>query len=57
LTAYSDEDHVQRVWNEGFDGYLTKPADPIQIKRILEGKVELKAPLRFSGLMRSCSVG
>jgi CheY-like chemotaxis protein len=56
LTAYSDDDHVRRVWNGGFNGYLTKPADPVQIKRILEGKIEWKAPPR-SPLIKSCSSG
>jgi CheY-like chemotaxis protein len=57
LSAYSDEDHVRRVWNGGFDGYLTKPADPLLIKRILEGHADLKAPQRSAAPVRSCSIG
>jgi CheY-like chemotaxis protein len=49
LTAYSDDEHLKRVWEEGFDGYMNKPADPLQIKRILElnshAAVSMRGPI------------
>jgi CheY-like chemotaxis protein len=35
VSAYSDEAHVRRVYEAGFDEYITKPADPVEIGRML----------------------
>jgi DNA-binding response OmpR family regulator len=35
LTAFSDERHVRRVREAGFDFHLVKPADPTELERIL----------------------
>jgi CheY-like chemotaxis protein len=42
LTAYSDARHLEKLWESGFDNYLTKPADPSEIKRILDMLEEVK---------------
>jgi two-component system OmpR family response regulator len=42
LTAYSDEEHLRRVWEAGFNNYLPKPADPSEVKRMLEMLAEVK---------------
>jgi len=44
LTAYSDDEHLRRVWEEGFDGYINKPADPMQIKNILDLYANVEIP-------------
>jgi len=36
LTAYSDEEHVRRIWEVGFDYYLNKICGPGGIQRVLE---------------------
>jgi CheY-like chemotaxis protein len=36
LTAYSDSHHLRRIWEAGFDFHLTKPADPVELEKILE---------------------
>jgi CheY-like chemotaxis protein len=36
LTAYSDKNHLTRVWAAGFDFYLNKPADPLRVQSLLE---------------------
>jgi two-component system, OmpR family, response regulator len=36
LTAYSDEEHIKRIWEVGFDYYLNKICGPHGIKRVLE---------------------
>ncbi len=35
LTAYGDEAHQRRVQEAGFDRHLTKPVDPIELRRLL----------------------
>lgn len=35
LTAYSDEAHVRRAREAGFDYHVVKPADPADIERLL----------------------
>jgi CheY-like chemotaxis protein len=35
LTAFSDERHLQRARETGFDFHLVKPADPLELERIL----------------------
>ena len=35
LTAFSDERHIRRVREAGFDFHLVKPADPTELERIL----------------------
>jgi CheY-like chemotaxis protein len=42
LTAFSDETHVRRSQEAGFDFRLVKPTDPLEIKRLLEkvGKLD-----------------
>ena len=36
LTAYSDERHLRRSREAGFDFHLTKPADPSELRRLIE---------------------
>lgn len=36
LTSYSDETHVQRSQEAGFDIHLVKPTDPLEIKKLME---------------------
>jgi CheY-like chemotaxis protein len=36
LTAFSDEAHLRRAWESGFDYHFVKPADPIELWRLLE---------------------
>ena len=36
LTAYSDETHVRRSREAGFDLHLVKPTEPLEIKRLMD---------------------
>jgi CheY-like chemotaxis protein len=36
LTAYSDDEHIRKIWQVGFDYYLNKICGPIGIQRVLE---------------------
>lgn len=36
LTAYSDETHVRRSQESGFDLLLIKPTEPLEIKRLMD---------------------
>jgi CheY-like chemotaxis protein len=36
LSGYCKESDRQRSWNEGFAHHFGKPADPLQVKRLLE---------------------
>jgi CheY-like chemotaxis protein len=36
LTAFSDETHVRRSQEAGFDFRLVKPTDPLEIKRLMD---------------------
>ena len=36
MTAYSDERHVRASREAGFDFHLTKPADPSELRRLIE---------------------
>ena len=36
LTAFSDETHVRRSQEAGFDLHLVKPTDPLEIKRLMD---------------------
>jgi CheY-like chemotaxis protein len=35
LTAYSDQRHVRRIWEAGFDHHVVKPADINELERLL----------------------
>ena len=36
LTAYTDEEHIQKAWNAGACAYITKPIEPGAFVRHLE---------------------
>ena len=36
LTAYSDETHLRRSREAGFDLHLVKPTDPLDMKRLMD---------------------
>ena len=36
LTAYSDETHVRRSQEAGFDLHFVKPTDPLDMKRLMD---------------------
>ena len=36
LTAYSNEQHIRRSQEAGFDLHLTKPTQPLEIKRLMD---------------------
>src|SRR5271165_3786037 len=36
LTAYSDETHVRRSQEAGFDLHLIKPTEPMEIRRLMD---------------------
>jgi CheY-like chemotaxis protein len=36
LTAYTDETHVRRSQEAGFDLHLVKPTDPLDMKRLMD---------------------
>jgi two-component system, OmpR family, response regulator len=37
VTAYNDDDHLDRAAEAGFDLHFTKPADPVDVVEQLEG--------------------
>ncbi len=36
LTAYSDDEHIKKIWEVGFDYYLNKVCSVADIRRVLE---------------------
>jgi CheY-like chemotaxis protein len=36
VTAYSGPEHVRRATEAGFDHYFVKPADPVELRRLLD---------------------
>jgi CheY-like chemotaxis protein len=38
LTAYGSPEDIQRAFEAGFDHHLTKPADPVELLRLLRPK-------------------
>ena len=36
LTSYSDETHVRRSQEAGFDLHLVKPTEPLEMKRLMD---------------------